>query len=224
MFDGLESVYKNYPASMSRLAQKWIEVGIITGIRPNEWKNTKIRGNVSDFYYSENHDQVLRMVVQNAKYSKGKNRSNGKHRTLIMTSLSEQDIIKILDFNSLLQKHIKTKGGFEEIYYSVRKCLYYANQKTLPKSSKYITLYSARHQFVSDRKSMNEHPAYTAALLGHASIKTAQSTYGRKTSGKSRFSKVIPLDTDVKNILKNTPKSIMNEINRFSFKPTPIEQ
>ncbi len=203
----------------SELAIAWLQAGIITGIRPSEWEHTELLGNTGDFYYSENDDEILKLVVKNAKHSHemGSNRGNGDERTLIMTNLNEEDIKTVIKFYDLLQDFMQ-KYPFKKVYNRARQILHSGNTKSLPKSSKFITLYSARHQFVSDRKAIGEHPAFTAALLGHSSIKTAKTTYGRRASGKvSGGSMIMPCNEDVQRIIGNTPQFLLDNINNDDF-------
>jgi hypothetical protein len=47
-----------------------------------------------------------------------------------------------------------------------------------------ITLYSARHQFIADAKASGLTLYEIAALVGHASIRTASEHYGKKKVGR----------------------------------------
>lgn len=152
VFLAFDAIKKNNPESMADFAKEWIDATIVTGLRPSEWEKMTIKGNMSDFYYSENGSEVLRMVVQNAKFSGNSGRIHGKTRTLIMNRLSQADIMTILAFHNKLQDLIGQFGSFEKVAKSTTNVLLSANKKALALSSKYITLYSARHQFVSNRK------------------------------------------------------------------------
>ena len=212
VFLALDAVKKNNPSSFADFAKDWINSSVITGLRPCEWRDLEIKGNSSDFYYSESDDDILRMVVQNAKFSEKTNRTHGKTRTLIMSCLNQEDIMTVLSFYDKLQNIVKLGGNFEKIKRSVENVLFFANKKALPLSSKYITLYSARHQFVSNRKQMGENPISLAAVLGHGSIVTAQNTYGRKKSGSGGVSMITASEEDIQKVIKSTKPSIIKKL------------
>lgn len=212
VFQALDSIKKNNHESLASFAKEWIDAGIITGLRPIEWKTVKIRGNTSDFYYSENNTQVLRMIVKSAKFSKKTNRTHGSTRTLIMNRLNQSDIVSILSFHDKLQTLVKHSGSFEKLKKSVGNVLLSANKKALSSTSKYITLYSARHQFVSNRKQMGEDPISLAAILGHGSIATAKNTYGRKNSGSGSGSMIVASEQDIQKVIKNTKPTIIKKL------------
>lgn len=197
------------------LAKLWISASIIVGVRPQEWSESKLIGDASSYKEPESPESVLRLVVKNSKYKEGGSRTFGAERTLIMTELNQQDMESVVDFYVLLNKVVAQRtGGFSKVYESVRGVLWSANSKAFSASQKYITLYSARHQFVSNRKAMGEHPIILAALLGHASVQTAMETYGLRRVGKRGYSKVNPSSEDVDKVIKNTSEETIAKINK----------
>lgn len=156
----------------------WLLSGIWAGLRPSEWQSAQLLRN-------EAGDWVLN--VKNAKNTNG--RSHGESRVICLSNMDAGE----LDVISLHLHHVDNALAgdngitFDTFYHSCRDCLYEANRKLWPQRTKFISLYSARHQFSADAKKNGLSKAAIAALMGHASEKTAGMHYGRRVSGRGGF-------------------------------------
>ncbi len=155
----------------------WLYAGIWTGLRPSEWEHAIItEGN--------------QLKVLNAKTTQGRSHGNDRHINIANLDSNKIEIIKLHLKNVQQAKFApekKRRSGFEQFYDSCRSCLYYATRKVWPKRKKYITLYTPRHQFSADAKFDGQSKEEIAALMGHASIETATTHYGRRSAGRSGF-------------------------------------
>lgn len=150
-------------ASIARL---WLWVGVLTGLRPNEWAHTTW---VPD---------GPSLVVRNAKHTNG--RGNGPERTLHLRTLlpAEQEAI-----HSMVDLAAATPD-FAALYARIRKNIYRVAKRCFPRRTHIPSLYSARHQWAANAKKV-----YTkrevAALAGHASAETAGIHYARRRYGEA---------------------------------------
>jgi integrase len=151
----------------------WLLSGLWTGLRPAEWQSAQ---------FVKNNQGEWALSVQNAKNTNG--RSHGDERIIHLSNISPLEI-KVI---RLHLTHIKSAENndirFHAFYHHCRDCLYQANQKLWPNRPKFISLYSARHQFAADAKKSGLDKSSIAALMGHASIETAGIHYGRRVSGR----------------------------------------
>lgn len=145
----------------------WLKAGILTGIRPNEWKNA----------YIENKNTL---VVKNAKNTN--DRTAGTYRKLILSEMSKSDKEAITRFLKLYKEKMLTKDP-EAIYEGCKRFLTRVNRKIWPSRKKYVTLYSARHQFSANMKASGFSKGEIALAMGHVSEKTAQMHYGKARYG-----------------------------------------
>lgn len=148
----------------------WLISGIITGLRPVEWRQTT---------YSIEDDKL---IIKNAKNTNG--RSHGEFRSIYLNHVPEKEKIIIL-------KHLELATAFSNggddswtVYYQgCANLLKYTCDTIWPKREKRPTLYSARHQFSANLKASGCKPEEVAALMGHAVDDTAMTTYGKKVNG-----------------------------------------
>lgn len=150
----------------SDVLANWLYVGIITGLRPIEWHSSKIVRNENGIF----------LIVENAKYSY--NRSNGKIRTINLTDLEYNDVVRIEQQVNLLSDIEEEE--FKKIYEQTSFLLYKITKKIFKGKKTHPTLYSARHQFSANAKGTNLSKKEVAALMGHAVDKTATVHYGKK--------------------------------------------
>ena len=155
----------------------WLTIGIVTGLRPSEWRSAKL-------------DIAAKLlIVRNAKNSNG--RANGERRTLDLSGFPET-------VWELVRSHVRFVGEFQSeqqfrrVYRACAKTLYLANAAIWPRRrtsrrKKNVTLYSARHQFSANAKKGGATRAEVAALMGHGSDATAVRHYGRRRSGTKAF-------------------------------------
>jgi len=147
----------------------WLEVGIIAGLRPIEWKDASF------------NRETCTLSVRNAKFDAV--RGNGPQRHIIFDRvLHRNEISKLLQFIEERDYHTQ-HSSFEALYDKCRKRLWYVGSVLWPNAVQRPSLYSTRHQFSSNMKKAGLTRAEIAALMGHRSDVTATIHYGRRVSG-----------------------------------------
>lgn len=177
----------------------WLIAGRITGLRPGEWVGASILAD---------EDDVLILRCNNAKGTNG--RSFGSHRTLIIRDLLARERDAIRDMVTSGSRLSEDAFAFElrqagQRLSRVNRALFGALRKA---KSRYgnrergtgVTLYSARHQFAADAKAAGLSKEEIAALMGHGSIETAASHYGRRRHGVPGVFKVTPSVGDIERV------------------------
>lgn len=140
---------------------------IIAGLRPIEWVSATMSRNEPD--------GLPMLIVRNAKNTNG--RSFGEYRTIVILNEGKANIVKKL----LSELAAITLSGckWERTFAEIRRLIYSVGAKH---GYNRISLYTARHQFTANMK--NTHSRENVAqLLGHGSIDTATSHYGKRRSG-----------------------------------------
>ncbi len=157
---------------------------LVTGLRPEEWRDA--------VYLEENlpgiNCETPALRVKNAKATNG--RAHGEYRHLILTNMSESDINTILlqlQFTDVSLTHgllgSDGKLTWTQYYESIRKCLYRAYKVLFPRAESLVSIYSCRHQCIADLKTVYSR-AEVAAMVGHATDRTATDHYGKKNYGR----------------------------------------
>lgn len=149
----------------------WLRAGVLTGLRPIEWKNAKI--------IKDENGMVL--IVKNAKNTN--DRANGETRTLHLNHLTKDEITVIDGQMKVVSQFNSNEEEWKSFYQACSDLLRQKNKKAFPNRKKHPTLYSARHQFSANAKASGCRPEEIAALMGHATDLTAQMTYGKKING-----------------------------------------
>ncbi|NUB17320.1 hypothetical protein GAY28_36490 [Azospirillum brasilense] len=160
------------------LAFRWLIAGEYTGLRPSEWLDAKI-GKI---------DGRPHLVLKNAKNTQG--RTFGETRLLDLSPLPSKRIDFLRDLIDELQGY-QREGRFSAVMTACRKALWRANRAIWPHRKLHVTLYSGRHQFAANAKSMMTKDE-VAALLGHRSNRTAGLHYGHASDALDRFSLPVP--------------------------------
>lgn len=175
---------------LAHLLAAFLLVNTEIGLRPIEWGEAQIIGNLLD--------------VRNAKNSNG--RATGVARQLI---LEESLRDKVSGAFLLRDVAVKRYGSWAETVVKLRKTMkdtrrYY----TLPS----LHLYSTRHQFAANAKSAGYSTREIADMMGHHSEATATRSYGRKLVGRGGLL-VSPVASGIqpKPRLSFTPKSKANK-------------
>ena len=143
----------------------WLRSGLLTGLRPCEWRDARILGDY--------------LIVATAKATNG--RGNGTHRHLDVSALSDAD-------RAVLDRHVSRGvgwallGDYTEWQRRAGDTLHAACRRIWPSPRRHYTLYSARHQCLATSKRTMS-PAEVSALAGHATEREAQRAYGRRGSG-----------------------------------------
>tara|TARA_B100002019_G_scaffold291239_1_gene310829 strand:+ start:1128 stop:2114 length:987 start_codon:yes stop_codon:yes gene_type:complete len=193
-FKSLDSELKKSRSRWANPTRVFIRAGKYSGLRPIEWKDAII----------DTDNKILK--IKNAKNTNG--RSNGKMRTLSLHHL-EDDQIKDIELQIKIVQAILEKNIWNLYYEGCSALLRRLSRKLWPNKKKYPTLYSCRHQFAADMKASGCTRKEVAALMGHASERTAESHYGKKIHGsRGRKPKVSKVD------LKNVK---IKSKNKFSF-------
>lgn len=142
-----------------KVAAVWLRAGYITGLRPCEWRFARLEEN--------------RLVVANAKSTNG--RAHGETRTLHVESDQELRNIAALIF----QLRLDFKSQYAHVRYAIRV----AALSIWPKRKLLPSLYTARHMFAAEAKKRLP-KVDVAAMMGHATDRTAGQHYARKTTAK----------------------------------------
>lgn len=178
--------------------KNWLKAGMLTGLRPIEWKNTKF------FLYD---DKIPALKVENAKATNG--RANGVYRTLLLENLNIAELKVIKDHLQAVRTFTSIDDkSYAFFYQGCAMTLRVINKKIWPKRKKHVTLYSVRHQFSSDAKSSGFTRAEVAAMMGHAVDLTATIHYGKKINGQKKVL-IKPVQEEVANV---------KHIDKFDFK------
>jgi hypothetical protein len=147
----------------------WLIAGCATGLRPREWADARLIAG--------------HLRVRNAKFSEELGRSNGEYRHLDLSELSVVEMRAVTRM-ATVGAGWETEGRFDEMQKRCASVLYAATNRLWPKARKAISLYSCRHQAVSNLKATSSH-AETSATVGHATTRAAQERYGRKRNAWS---------------------------------------
>lgn len=177
----------------------WFMAGFLTGLRPIEWATSEIGTD-------ERGRRVL--IVHNAKATNG--RSFGERRRIVIDHLEGQDLEAVTQ-QVLRATRYKELERWSEFYDGCRFLLLSVVQRLWPKRTQHPTLYTPRHMFASEAKSVFS-KIEVAALMGHGSDKTAGLHYGKRRFARGGL-KVEPSDADVAAV------AAMNVGSRGSFIP-----
>lgn len=148
----------------------WLMAAVATGLRPCEWQHAELT----------ERDGIPALVVQNAKHTH--DRAHGPTRTQLLPNITPESL-------RMVERLMDTVSGvddaaFARYYRGCRDRLYYVNRRLWRRRKRYVTLYSARHQFIADAKSAGMSRTEIAALAGHVSPQTAGRYYAHGRSGR----------------------------------------
>lgn len=166
----------------------WIISASLTGLRPQEWVNSKI-GLI---------EGEVMLFVKNAKHTNG--RAHGESRTLLLGALAKEEV-------EVIRRHIDrvkkwhAMEQYDTLYDGCALTLNYICRKLWPRRQQYVTLYSCRHQFTANAKASGFSTEEIAAMMGHAVDTTATKHYGKKTAGNELL-RVRALESDVEKVKK----------------------
>ena len=169
------------------MAAMWFIATALTGLRPCEWPTASI---------DSHHTMQFALVVKNAKATQG--RSHGEKRSIVLSGMDEtQNRVIRVHMGNIAREH--ESGKFDAFYRNCRRCVERTADALWPSRPRHPTIYTARHMFAADIKSV-----YTkfevAALMGHASIETAGEHYAQRWSGTGAVG-VSPDDLDVQAVM-----------------------
>jgi hypothetical protein len=163
--DALTAALAASTSRYARAARIWLQAGILTGLRPSEWREA----------HFDPEAEIL--TVMNAKATNG--RGNGPMRRLRLRNLTRGEREVIQEMIRVVQEH----ADFRKLYGGVRKVLFMAARRVWPRRKLRISLYSSRHQWVANAKRVYDRRT-VAALAGHASAETAGHHYARRRRGR----------------------------------------
>jgi integrase len=159
--------------SPSYFAATMLFLGVFTGMRPCEWHQTQIA--------SPEDSADIRLKVRNAKATGG--RAHGECRDINFPDFNQQHRILLLTIFEIIDRLV-SEGRLETAMNAARRALLRANRALWPNRRKTYTLYSSRHQAASNWKTVRTREEI-AALMGHASMLTAATHYGRRSAGRT---------------------------------------
>jgi integrase len=178
----------------------WMSANIVVGLRPIEWKQATLR----------EHQGYVELVIQNAKNTNG--RANGDIRHMNLKNLTESELNSVRFQLAFSAKHNSSDESWNKFYNGIRKTIHRLSRATFKNQRKYPTLYSSRHQFSADAKSIGMTKGEVAALMGHAVDDTAGNHYGKKKHGRG-VCNVTPNLDEVASVRQITPKAKVQNIN-----------
>lgn len=165
----------------------WLQVGILTGLRPTEWRDISINStekdpNTNEVFPDKCKHGLLR--VQCAKNTNG--RAFGVTRHLDITDFND-DGIKLIFLMKRYADKWRKEGTFDENQRSCSRLLASACKSLWPHKIYTINLYSARHQAIANWKYAGKDRVEISVLAGHAITETAGESYGRRSGGWKRL-------------------------------------
>lgn len=179
----------------------WIRAGIATGLRPDEWKATEVKSTPDP---SQENGRRIYLFVLNAKSTNG--RSHGPVRTIDITSFT----IQTLEAVSRMSQNGASwylDGRFEHVQDACAQLLYRACGSLWPRRRRHYALYSCRHQFISNMRSVGTKRDELSAILGHLVTETQAENYGKRRSGWS-VDKIVDVPKAVPEDVSNVRRSL----------------
>jgi hypothetical protein len=175
-FDRVLAYLRYYSRSkFAPILGDWMAAGITTGLRPIEWRATDIEVKEDP---AAPRGRWVWLYVLNAKHTNG--RGNGLVRTIDISHFSDGTIDSIRRMSQRGAQWL-IDGVYDSMQSQSSQLLYAVCEKLFSTRNKTYALYSLRHQFVANAKSIHR-PEEVSALLGHVVTDTAAENYGRKTS------------------------------------------
>lgn len=175
-FDTITTYLKAFSRSkLAPIVVDWMIAGLATGLRPIEWAATDLEIKEDPSFEK---GRFVWLYVLNAKATNGK--GNGLVRTLDLTHCRDETIQAVRRMSERGYEWL-SEGIYDDMQRQCSQVLYKVCDTLSNIKGKTYALYSLRHQFVANQKSM--HPQeYVSAMCGHIVVDTAISNYGKKTS------------------------------------------
>lgn len=163
-------------SKVARILVDWLRAGILTGLRPTEWRATDLEI-VEEA--SAPHGRRAWLYVLNAKATNG--RGTGVVRTLDLSLFGDEDL-------GCVERMVKRgrewldEGRFADAQAQCSALLYAATEKLWPRRRFAYALYSTRHQAIANWKATLPPDRYAelAAMVGHGVTATAAEHYGKR--------------------------------------------
>ena len=170
----------------------------VTGLRPGEWPGAAW----------DETSQTL--IVRNAKHDD--QRAHGPTRTIDLSDQSTEILAMVEAWLGWVAGECR-QGTYASSMEAMQKLLYRVSRALWPARETYPMLYSTRHQSVANWKRASLSQEVMAALLGHASDRTASEHYGRRAAGAKGLR---PGDTNLA-----PPRASSEEIQRVRTRARP---
>jgi integrase len=151
------------PTNTARLLAGLLAFGAVLGLRPVEWRDAILRGNM--------------LFVRCAKATNG--RGIAEVRSLVLDGFGQQEIADLGHFIGAFQLAARLAGCWQVFHERLAKALCRACQKI---GIEKIALYTLRHVALATAKRTLT-AREVAAVAGHASERTAQQCYAKKRAG-----------------------------------------
>lgn len=161
-------------STMAPILMDWLTASMHTGLRPVEWMATAFETHQDP----RTNELYVWLYVLNAKTTNG--RGNGRMRTLDLSDLPGP-ILRSIQNMSENGLDWYEQGKFGTIQSQVSQLLYKILEIQHPRRKNHYSLYSCRHQFIANMKTVMP-PEEVSALSGHNITKTAQAHYGKARS------------------------------------------
>ena len=206
----------------ARILINWLIAGISTGLRPVEWMSSELHR-----YEDPNSpgNELVLLYVVNAKSTNA--RANGPTRVM---DISDFHYTTINSIQAMVDEGEiwRSKGCFTDVYKRISKLLKEVIQSLRTKQGSSslpgFTLYSLRHQFVSNLRRVIR-PAELSALMGHNSLKSGKIYYGKRGGGW-KLKEIVeipkPMANEVANVRIDRERKQVAELNsdfNYSLKP-----
>lgn len=176
--------------------QDWLDAGINTGLRPAEWAITVFERRPDSRFL---HGERIWLHVVNAKAADGR----GTHRTLDISNFGA-DTLGAVERMVERSRDWMLTGKFAQRQGEVSRLLRDACKVLFPRMQLQYTLYSLRHQFIANMKTIYDR-AELAAMVGHISIDTHVEHYGKRRASWSKHEITeipIPMEEQVTQVRK----------------------
>ena len=187
----LVAAIRNTNSEWAEATATWFGAGILVGLRPVEWQGARI---------GQNEAGKPILVVDNAKHTNG--RSHGDTRTLNLEGL-DADQLELVTKQVNIATNYARLGAFVNYYERCREVLKRCARRLWPNRVRHPTLYTSRHMFTANAKSVFGR-IEVAALLGHASADTAKLHYAQRRLGSGVMG-VRPTENDIAAVAKRNP-------------------
>lgn len=175
-FETIITYLKHFSRSkLAPILVDWMIAGMATGLRPGEWSATDLEIKEDSSFPK---GRFVWLYVLNSKATNG--RANGLVRTLDLSQCRDDTIAAIRRMSERGYEWLE-QGVYDDMQRQCSQILYSACDKISTIKGKTYCLYSLRHQFVANQKSIHG-PEYVSAMCGHIVVDTAVSNYGKKTS------------------------------------------
>jgi hypothetical protein len=174
----------------------WLRAGINTGLRPNEWTLTSIERRPDRRYP---HGERIWLHVVTGKAAEGR----GTYRTLDISNFSRETLESVERMVARSREWVMA-GRYAQRHGEVSRLFRKTCQVLFPRMQKHYTLYSLRHQFISNMKTLYSREEL-AAMASHVSVDTQVERDGKKRLSWTKGEIVeipMPVEEQVKQVKK----------------------